>query len=615
MIKSIKSKIFLILTVFLVLTIGNSLVSINYFSKLQLSIDLIMHANYDSVIAAQNMIEALEREDSLELAFIFEKDSILSTTYEEKHMKFLEWLYKAKNNITEPGEKEVLIEIENNYTKYTEKVKILQGLKTRESETDASTYYYNEILPLFEELKVNCVNLSDMNQEAMIKKKENSKELATSASYYTLSILAIVLIIGLCIIGYLLKKIIIPIQDLAVGIKKVAKGNYDYKIPLKREKEINFVLEDFNHMVEELKKYEDLNIKEILREKQKAEAIVESIDSPIIVTNSENKITMINKSSERVLDVKEKKILNRHFLEGIENHEMFDVIEKTGSLTNESKIFADIELVEGIEKKYYRVTANPIWFNQNENIGTVTIMQDITKFKEVETLKSEFVATVSHEFRTPLTSISMAVGLLLEETFENKDDEKELFTIIKDDSEKLNSLVSDLLDLTKMESGKIEMDIQEVNIEEVIMPVKRAFKMQLAEKNVDFNVGINGVARLLKVDINKISWVLANLVSNALRYIACDGSGKIEIRAREVNNEMLISISDNGLGICDEDQNRIFEKFVQLKNRSSDATGSSGLGLAICKEIVKAHRGEIWVDSILGEGSTFYFTLKLGGVI
>ncbi|MGL5354094.1 MAG: hypothetical protein ACRDA5_12335, partial [Clostridium sp.] len=132
MIKSIKSKIFLILTVFLVLTIGNSLVSINYFNKLQHSIDLIMDANYDSVIAAQNMIEALEREDSLELAFIFEKDSMLSKAYEEKHMKFIEWLYKAKNNITEPGEKEILIEIENNYTEYTKRVKILEGLKTRE---------------------------------------------------------------------------------------------------------------------------------------------------------------------------------------------------------------------------------------------------------------------------------------------------------------------------------------------------------------------------------------------------------------------------------------------------------------------------------------------------
>ncbi|MBU3134124.1 cell wall metabolism sensor histidine kinase WalK [Clostridium gasigenes] len=615
MIKSIKSKIFLILIVFLVLTIGNTLVSINYFNKLQQSIDLIMHANYDSVVAAQNMIESLERQDSLELAFIFEKDSLLSKVHEENHMKFLEWLYIAKGNITETGEKEILAEIEKTYMDYSKTVQVLESLKVKDGVDSVRIYYYNDVFHLFEKLKNNCSDLLDINQQSMVNKKEESKELANKASYYTLSILALVLFVGLCIIGYLLKKIIRPIEDLAVGIKMVSQGNYDYEIPLKRDKEINFVLEDFNHMVKELKKYETLNINEILREKQKAEAIVESINSPIIVTNSENKVTMVNKASERILDVKEKNVINRHFLEVIERRDIFDMIQKSKNSIKESKAFEDIEIIQRDEKRYYRITANPIWFDHSENIGTVTIMQDITKFKEVENLKSEFVSTVSHEFRTPLTSISMAIGLLLENSFDNKEEENELLTIIKDDSERLNNLVGELLDISKMESGKIEMEIQEVDINEVIKPVNNAFKMQLEEKKVGLSIDTNGISRKIKVDINKISWVLINLVSNALRYIASDGTGKIVIRANEVNSDMLISIADNGKGISGDDQTRIFEKFVQLKNDDGEVNGSSGLGLAICKEIVKAHCGDIWVDSVLGEGSTFYFTLKLGGII
>lgn len=505
MIESIKSKIFLVLLVFLGLTIGNGLVSINYFNKLQKSIESIMYSNYDSVVAAQNMIEALERQDSLELTFIFEQESVLSKVYEENNIKFLGWLNVAKKNITENGEEEILLEIEKSYESYSDNVEKLEDLKNKEGEESVKTYYYNDILPLFEELKYSCSSFLDINQQSMVAMKDESKELAKDAIYYTLIILALVLIVGGCIIGYLLNKIIKPIEDLAIGIKMVSQGNYDYEIPLKRNKEINFVLEEFNHMIKQLKKYETLNVNEILREKQKAE--------------------------------------------------------------------------------------------------------------EAEKLKSDFVATVSHEFRTPLTSISMAIGMLLENDANRGEYENELLTIIKDDSERLNNLVNELLDISKMESGKIEMEIQEFDINEVIKPIKNVFKIQLEEKKVKFNIDTMGVCRKIKVDINKISWVIINIVTNALRYINDDGSGTIEIRAREVNNNMLISICDNGKGISDDDQLIIFEKFVQLKNSDGAANGSSGLGLAISKEVVKAHGGEIWVDSILGQGSTFYFTLKLGGSI
>lgn len=614
MIKSIKSKIILILMVFLGLTIGNSLVSINNFNKLQKSIESIMYSNYDSVVAAQNMIEALERQDSLELTFIFENETVLSKVHEENNIKFLGWLNAAKKNITESGEKEILEEVEITYSDYSKNVEMLESLKEQGGESSMKTYYYNDILPLFEEVKYSCSSFLDINQQSMITKKEESKELVDKSIYYTLIILATVLFVGICVIGYLLRKIIRPIEDLAVGVKMVSQGNYDYEIPLRRDKEINFVLEDFNRMIKQLKEYETLNINEILREKQKAEAIVESIDSPIIVTNSDGKITMLNKSSEIILDVKEKTVINRHFLDGIGREDIFNIIKKSGNYINESKSFEDIELTQGEEKIYYRVTANPIWFEYSEKIGTVTIMQDITKFKEVEKLKSDFVATVSHEFRTPLTSISMAIGLLLENSFNSKEDENELFTIIKDDSERLNNLVSELLDISKMESGKIEMEFKEMDINDVLKPINNIFKIQLEEKNVRLIIDTTGVYKKVKVDINKISWVLINLVGNAIRYISTDGSGVIEIMAKEVNNDILISIADNGKGISDEDQIIIFEKFIQLKNNYGGTNGSSGLGLAICKEIVKSHCGQIWVDSILGEGSTFYFTLKLGGI-
>ncbi|MGL5867500.1 ATP-binding protein [Clostridium chrysemydis] len=605
MLKSIKFKIYMVLVVFLLLMVGSSFVSIKNFKNLDKSIDLIMNNNFDSIVIAQQMREVIERQDSLELTFLFEDDKkSLSPDYDKSNVKFLELIYEARQHISENNEKEMIDGIEKNYTVYTTKVRELEKLKNEKNSDVAKIFYYNEILPIFEDIKDDTYEILDINQKSMVTKKEESTTLANNATYYTLFILGAGLISGIIIIGALLKKIIRPIEDLTVGIKEVSLGNYDYKIPLRRDKEINSILKSFNHMGDRLKEYEVLNINELLNEKQKAEAIIESIESPIIVTDEKNIIIMINKAAERIFDVKEKSTINR-----LELSDISELNELKENYNNE------LEIVSGKNKIYYRVISNEIISKENNRIGKVLLLQNITKFKDVERLKTEFVSTVSHEFRTPLTSISMAVDLLLQNSFSSKEEMDEMLHIIKDDGERLNILVQELLDLTKMESGKIEMDIRDIDIRDVILSVKNTFKIQFDEKNINFIFDTVGIYRYVKADFNKISWVMVNLVGNAIRYVKSDGTGEIKIKVNEVNNEMLVSIADNGEGISEESQKVIFEKFVQIKNNEGEITGSSGLGLAICSEIVKAHRGEIWVDSNIGIGSTFYFTLKLGSFI
>ncbi|MGL5477817.1 MAG: ATP-binding protein [Clostridium sp.] len=605
MLKSIKFKIYMVLVVFLLLMVGSSFVSIKNFKNLDKSIDLIMNNNFDSIVIAQQMREVIERQDSLELTFLFEDDKkSLSPDYDKSNVKFLELIYEARQHISENNEKEMIDGIEKNYTVYTTKVRELEKLKNEKNSDVAKVFYYNEILPIFEDIKDDTYEILDINQKSMVTKKEESTTLANNATYYTLFILGAGLISGIIIIGALLKKIIRPIEDLTVGIKEVSLGNYDYKIPLRRDKEINSILKSFNHMGDRLKEYEVLNINELLNEKQKAEAIIESIESPIIVTDEKNIIIMINKAAERIFDVKEKSTINR-----LELSDISELNELKENYNNE------LEIVSGKNKIYYRVISNEIISKENNRIGKVLLLQNITKFKDVERLKTEFVSTVSHEFRTPLTSISMAVDLLLQNSFSSKEEMDEMLHIIKDDGERLNILVQELLDLTKMESGKIEMDIRDIDIRDVILSVKNTFKIQFDEKNINFIFDTVGIYRYVKADFNKISWVMVNLVGNAIRYVKSDGTGEIKIKVNEVNNEMLVSIADNGEGISEESQKVIFEKFVQIKNNEGEITGSSGLGLAICSEIVKAHRGEIWVDSNIGIGSTFYFTLKLGSFI
>ena len=176
---------------------------------------------------------------------------------------------------------------------------------------------------------------------------------------------------------------------------------------------------------------------------------------------------------------------------------------------------------------------------------------------------------------------------------------------LKEDQERLNSLVGDLLDLSRIESGKIQMDIQSNEMKEIVHNAISPFSIQLKESDVDLEIDLPENLPVVKADFNKISWVLTNLVGNALRYVPRDGTGRINISAKKTANKLLVSVSDNGSGIPEVMQEKIFEKFVRADKRQ----GGTGLGLAISREILLAHGGEIWVSSKQGSGSTFYFTL------
>jgi signal transduction histidine kinase len=205
----------------------------------------------------------------------------------------------------------------------------------------------------------------------------------------------------------------------------------------------------------------------------------------------------------------------------------------------------------------------------------------------------------------------MGAGLLLEQQIGDlNEDQLEIIEAIKEDEERLTALVGDLLDLSRMESGKIEMDIDDYDIKEIIKHGVDPFRSQAEKIGAKLEVNFEDHLPKVKADFNKISWVVTNIVGNALRYIPEDGTGSIKVDVKLSANNFLISISDNGKGIPEDYQERIFEKFVQLKSDSVAKSGSSGLGLAISKEIIEAHGGRIWVRSEVGQGSTFYFTLK-----
>jgi signal transduction histidine kinase len=269
------------------------------------------------------------------------------------------------------------------------------------------------------------------------------------------------------------------------------------------------------------------------------------------------------------------------------------------------------ELPLGEEAEHVvRVTTNPVIDHAGRYVGTVTTLADITMEREVNQMKTEFVSTVSHELRTPLTSIKGYIDLVLEgEAGDLSDLQEEFLGIVKQNSDRLVTLINDLLDISRIESGRVHLKIEPVDLGDVVADAAGTFRAVLDKGEIALEIDVaEGIPRVA-ADRSRLGQVVTNLISNAIKY--SPGGGTVRVEARVEVGEVVLSVHDEGIGIGDEDQKGLFAKFYRVDSSYTREIGGTGLGLAICKSIIELHGGRIWVDSVLGEGSTFAFSVPV----
>ncbi|GAB6099298.1 hypothetical protein JCM16358_11770 [Halanaerocella petrolearia] len=608
---SLRAKILLGYMAVIIVLIGLASWSIYNFVSLNESIHDIMVENYRSVIASEEMMEALERQDSAELIFIFGQQDKALNIFQENQMQFMKYLSRAEDNITIPEEKKIIKSLNQDYQEYLGKFMRLRKMAGQKSFSQVQKYYLQQIMPHFEKVKKHSRDLLMVNQEHMKQAQQRANDNATQAIYSTVIFSIVALILALSFGIYISNLIIKPIKELTAKIKEIAGGNLDQVIEIDTKDEIGQLAGEFNRMTYRLKEYETMNVSKLVEEKNKSEAIVKSISNPLLVTDQENKILLMNPRAEKLFDLTEHKILGTHFLESIKEDKIFDSITETLK-SGEVKFGNDNQVIkfmaEDDKELYFRITTTPVKDKDNTTTLVVTLLEDITHLKEVDKMKSEFVSMVSHEFRTPLTSMNMGINMLLEENIgEVNDQQEELLEVAKEDCEHLNNLVDDLLDLSKIESGRIDLDFGTIQVTKIFETSIQPFVEQA--KNQGIKLITEEVDNLaVYADLNKVTWVVTNLIGNALRYTEVDD--EIRLSAQRKGHKVHISVADTGSGIPKEYQHKIFDKFVRAGADKDKGTGT-GLGLAISKEIIEAHGGRIWVESEEGVGSTFTFTLKL----
>jgi len=362
-----------------------------------------------------------------------------------------------------------------------------------------------------------------------------------------------------------------------------------------------------------LDEYEKLNIKKILLEKRKSDAIVNNIPVLIVVSDNEKKMSLANEYALNLFKINDKDWQNQSIVNLIPDKSMVSLITELNSKFSSSEFNPESSLFPlKIENKthFFLTRQIPITDEQGNQTNIVTLMQDVTSFKNLDKLKSEFIATISHEIKTPLTSINMVIDILLKE-IKGKlgDDQKDLLQDAQNDIKRLQGLTKELLDLSKLESGKVEFNFQTIKVSEIFECSINQLKLFIKDKNINVIVDIDKNISECSGDINQLCKVVSNILKNAIQHSSNDG--EIKISAKEVDNNIQVSISDKGEGIPKESLDVIFDKFVQVNEFMNAESGNIGLGLAISKEIINAHNGKIWVESETGKGSTFYFTVPL----
>lgn len=605
---SIKTKIlsiyiFLISLIFIV-----AIVSIYSLYNLNKAVDGLIASNYKSIMAATDMLDSLERQDSSELIYIQVEDEKSIRSFYENQKRFITCLTKAKDNITENSEKRVMNDISNNYMRYIESFSKLQQTKNTLGIIEAGNFYNNEVYPLFLSVKESCEELLELNEVAMFASKEDASHTTRNQIYFT-AVLSLTLIVSGLVVSILYtKKIVDPIHALIYGIKSIKTGSKHREIEITTKDEVGALANEFNNMIKRLTIYDEGNIRKLITEKNKSLAIVKSISDPVIVTDNNLNIILVNKSSERVFDIEEEKVVGNHFLESIDNKRIFDKIKSItkGDCNEENQVITIKKLEEVL---YYIPNIAPIFDNEKNVIGVVTVLQDITGVRELAQMKSDFISTISHELRTPLTSIIMGTELLLTDGIGKlNEDQVEITEAMDEDSKLLLTIVNDLLDLSKLESGKMVMKFEYANIRKVIENSIRYFYDVAEDKGIKLYCNITEELPLVRIDMNKIISVINNIITNGIKFTK--SGDKINVSAIKENNFIKVIVEDTGIGIPVEYREKIFDKFVQVDQVEVSERGT-GLGLTISKEFIKRHGGEIWVENGVNSGSRFIFTLPL----
>ncbi|HEY4188503.1 MAG TPA: ATP-binding protein [Polyangia bacterium] len=582
---------------------------------------LILADNYRSVLAAQRMKESLERLDSQALVVLSGRQEGAPATFGKHRALFERELVVQEGNLTELGEPEITQRLRQAWDRYRAALTRFEALPDREQR---AVLYFSDLQPAFLRVKTADDEILAVNQDAMVRKSDRAEERAHAFEHTVVAVVILALGLGLLASILLTTRLLRPLGVVSAAVRRFGEGDLRARATVHGSDEIAAVASEFNRMTEKLESYRQSSLGELLQAQQAAQAAIDGLPDPVLLLDANGELRGANSVASRLLGVEPERPAAEAFagadpavratVDRLRTH----VLGGKGAYVPRG--FEDAIRVTTPEgEKVFLPRATPIYGETGAVGGAALALQDATRLFRFDELKNDLVATVAHEFRTPLTSIQMALHLCTEEVVGPLTPKQaDLLFAAREDCERLRLIVDDLLNLSRIESGHIDLHRRRANPAELVALAIDVHRAAAEQAGVSLKTAVPPELPDVFVDPDRLQLVFSNLLSNAIRYspsgseilvravVNQDPSPGAPYRLREAS--VRFEVVDAGAGIAAQHQPGLFEKFFRVPG---SPRGGSGLGLFISKGLVQAHDGTIGVRSDLGKGAMFWFTVPV----
>jgi PAS domain S-box-containing protein len=594
----------LLLVALMLVVMGGAIVNFIYLGG---SIDRILRDNYQSVKAAQNMKETLERQDSAATFFLANHVDKARKQYEDNAPRFRDWYQVEAHNITEPGEQELANDIEKQFQSYSAEIKRLLYARPPMPPKQATTYYFSVLEPAFLRLKGRAQDVLDLNQKAIERANAQAKAEAKRATLTAVGVTLGAAVAALFLALRMVQIALAPLRSLARQAEEIGRGHWNHRIEVRRDDEIGALAVAFNRMGTQLAEAWHEEELRLHRAERMSDSALENLYDPVIVTDAEARIVHLNRAAEGLFGPEER-ALGRPVGQAVPDRRIAEAVERA---VHQERISAAedeaglVTLQAGDAQRVYRLRATPMRDDDHSLLGAVAVLEDVTHQRELDRMKTEFIGVASHELRTPVTSLLLSVQLLQEGAVgELTPDQREIVAAQREDLDRLERMMRDLLDVTRLEAGVTPPRYEIVAARALAEGAIEAVRAQAETKGVALTAEIAPELPTVRADPSQITRVLVNLLNNAVRHTPKGGSVRVQVRHED--GKVLYAVEDTGAGIPANYLPRIFDRFVQVPGATR---GGAGLGLSIAQTIIKAHGDRIEVTSEPGKGSRFAFRL------
>lgn len=578
----IKTKLGLGLGLLFILIVLLLTVSIKGIQVLSQDAQNILVANYNTIDYSRLMLIALDED----------------ITTEKSLTQFQNNLKKQQLNITEVGEQDIT----DRLTEGFEKIKA----NPKDSLLNAS-------------VRKNLTDIMLLNMEAIQRKSLKAEDTANTVKAVISVTGAFCFLLAFILLMNLPGNIANPIRELTDSIKAIAAKNYSQRVYFEGHKEFGDLALSFNKMASKLEEFNHSNLDTLLMEKKRIETLINKMHNPVIGLDEAKKIIFINDEALKVTGLNHEETIGKKAQDIAANNDLIRTLIRdlglpaalTGQKENNLiKIFANGK-ESFFNKEMIRIEIIPTGEKTSRYIGDVILLQNITPFKELDAAKTNFISTVSHELKTPISSMMMSLQLLENEhTGLTNESQKQLIQSLKEDASRLLKITGELLHMTKVETGLIQLNLQQIDPKSIIQYAIEATKTEAEQNHIQIEMNYPDHLPAINADAEKTTWVIINLLSNAIHY--SNQNSKVIVSVTEQvlgpgSSLIKFSVQDFGKGIENQYKERIFDRYFQIPGSSKSGTG---LGLAICKEFIEAQGGTIELQSEIGSGSTFSVSLK-----